>query len=121
MEIALLWPLSVAFWRLWKKVCSSQQPLRDLPLLFLIPLLSPMLVGFTWWHTPEKGSNFNIWFIVIPLFMTVAMFSYCLYSRHTGRYPLLSGLGVFMSAVAAFIECCYAIVVMVITIVELGN
>ena len=107
--------LTVGFWCLWKKVCMNPQPRRDLPVLILIPLLSPAMFGIMWWNTPEKGSNWNVWFVVIPLLITVAMFSYSIFSVVKKRYSLLSTLGVFISGLATLLECgaaTYVIIVM---------
>jgi len=96
--------LSMGFWLLWRRMCISPQPRRDFPVLVVIPLLSPFMFGVTWWNAPDQTSNWNIWFIVFPMLITIAMFSYSLYSMVKRRYFLLSTLGTFISGVVAFLE-----------------
>jgi hypothetical protein len=105
IPVALMCVLALGFWRLWKSVCVSPQPRRDLPVLILIPFLSLVMLGVTWWNTPEKGSNWNIWAVAFPLLITVAMFSYSIYSVVNRRHRLLSFLGVLVSGLVTLLEC----------------
>lgn len=113
VPILLLCFCFFGFWHLWKRVCVTQRPQRDLPVLVLIPFLSPLMLGITWWHIPEQGGNWNIWVIVLPLMVSTAMLSYSVYSMHKRRYRLLSTLAMLVSAPVAFLECIAGSVLMV--------
>ena len=118
IPVALLCLFSIGFWRLWKKVCAKPKPGRDLPVLSLIPFLSPLMFGITWWHIPEQGGNWNISYIVFPLLVSVAMFSYSLYSIVSRRYLLLSTLAILTSGLAALLECVFATVIILVGFVS---
>ena len=104
VPILLLCCSFFGFWHLWKKVCAAPQPRRDLPVLALIPFLSPVMLGVTWWHFPEQGGNWNIWFVVIPFIVAIGMFSYSAYAIANGRYRLLSILAMLTSGPVALLE-----------------
>jgi hypothetical protein len=63
-----------------------------------------VIFGVTWWNAPVKGSNWNIWFVVFPVLITVAIFTYSLYSMANRRSRLLSVLGILISGLAALLE-----------------
>jgi hypothetical protein len=62
------------------------------------------MLGITWWHFPEQGGNWNIWFIVLPFIVSIAMFSYSAYSIANGRYRMLSTLAMLASGPVALLE-----------------
>jgi hypothetical protein len=104
VPITLLCFSFLGFWYVWKKVCPRPQPRRDFLVLILVPFLSPLMLGITFWHFPEQGGNWNIWVIVLPFIVSIAMFSYSAYSIANGRYRLLSTLGMLASGQVALLE-----------------
>ena len=113
--------LSFCFWNLWKRVCVDRKSLRDLSVLFLTPILSPIILGVSSWNFagsfcnfPDKGLKQDIGVIALSLLLTNAMFSYSLYSMVKGHYRILSALGVLISGLVVLVESFY--LSMIITI-----
>jgi hypothetical protein len=104
VPILLLCFCFFGFWHFWKKVCATPKPRRDFLILTLIPFLSPLMLGVTWWHFPEQGGNWNIWFIILPFMVSIAMFSYSVHAMANGRYRLLSVLAMVTSGPVALLE-----------------
>jgi len=96
--------ISTVFWCLWKFVCVQQKPQRDLPVLIFSPFFSAISVFAIWWNLPSKGTDGNLWLILLFLLINTALFNYCLYSMLKKRYCLLSLFGVAFSCLATLPE-----------------
>ena len=108
IPITLMCLITLCFWVPWKRYCIRQHTKIKMLILALIPLLSPIMFGVTWWNFPRKDASYHIVAVVFPLIVTAAMFSYSVYNFKKGCYQLLSLLAFLISGLALFLECCAA-------------